>query len=190
MDNFNLSQSLLNPNFGPDPVEDTSFEIDNYDLIKNTVKRQSDEITESPSPIRYTLDLQATTEEGFLDRNDNDTVSIVYADSNSSSSIDPVEKGDEQAPTASTTTTTTTTTEKSEAKEKSSEERQSDLGDSFSGGLDPVTETPLPAPRRNGFYFFSDWNSFLEVGEDPDKVVVRFDPKIGDPSRFLPVTIP
>lgn len=40
------------------------------------------------------------------------------------------------------------------------------------------------------FYFFSDWNSFLEVGEDADKVVVRFDPKVGDPSHFIPVKIP
>ena len=56
--------------------------------------------------------------------------------------------------------------------------------------IDPVEEEPLPAPRRNGFYFLADWNSFLEVGEDPDKIVVRFDPKVGDPSRFIKVTVP
>ena len=83
----------------------------------------------------------------------------------------------------------TTTSSSSATTTESS--RNSNLEDSFPDlGADPVTEEPLPPPRRNGFYFLADWNSFLEVGEEPNKVIIRFDPKVGDPSRFIPVTVP
>lgn len=65
-----------------------------------------------------------------------------------------------------------------------------DLVDSFGGSTaepDPV----LPTPRKSGLYFLVDWNSFLEVGEDgKDKVNLRFAPKVGDKSRFIPVVVP
>lgn len=165
LNNFNLSESLLAE--GPNPIENVEF-----DEAKNEIKRQSEETTDSPNPLRFTLDLQATTEE-FNGKGD--FLNLTSAATSASTSIAMTE-----ATEPTTTTTTTTTTE---------EPRRSGLEDSF-GSLDPVTEEPLPPPRRNGFYFLADWNSFLEVGEDPDKVVVRFDPKIGDPSRFLPVTVP
>ncbi|XP_059619816.1 uncharacterized protein LOC132263838 [Phlebotomus argentipes] len=63
------------------------------------------------------------------------------------------------------------------------------LAESFAS-IDPVAEKPLPPPRRTGFYFLADWNSFLEVGDDNEKVEVRFMPQVGDPSRFIPVTVP
>lgn len=88
------------------------------------------------------------------------------------------------------TSTTTTTTEASTTKSPSTtteEAKKNTLEDE----IEPVDDIEqLPSPRRSGFYMIFDWNSFLEVGEDPQKIVVRFDPKIGDPSRFLPVTIP
>lgn len=184
--NFNLSTTLLRQfnaasaaidDEGPNPVDN----IDGGDVQKNEIKRQSaEEKTESQSPFKFTLDLAATTEEGQLDKDlpiTTPTVAVMIV-----------------TPTVTKTTTTTTTSTTTSTPKKptllTSEERKSDLGDSFAGGLDPVTEEPLPPPRRNGFYFLADWNSFLEVGEDPDKVVVRFDPKIGDPSRFIPVTVP
>ncbi|XP_026478696.1 uncharacterized protein LOC113385103 [Ctenocephalides felis] len=82
-----------------------------------------------------------------------------------------------------TTTTTTTTTAKPDLLA---------LEESFGAPIDPSTiDEELPPPRKNGLYFLADWNSFLEVGEDgKDKVVIRFDPKVGDPSRFIPVTVP
>uniref|UniRef100_A0A1A9WCN9 Uncharacterized protein n=1 Tax=Glossina brevipalpis TaxID=37001 RepID=A0A1A9WCN9_9MUSC len=62
------------------------------------------------------------------------------------------------------------------------------LEESF--GPNPVAEEPPPPRKKNGFYFLADWNSFLEVGDGDDQVVVRFSPKIGDPRLFLPVKIP
>ncbi|XP_014210010.1 cell wall protein DAN4 [Copidosoma floridanum] len=80
-----------------------------------------------------------------------------------------------------------TTTEDSA---KNSNVNLSDLEDSFGGSTsepDPV----LPTRPKTGFYFLVDWNSFLEVGEDgKDKVSLRFAPKVGDRTRFIPVKIP
>ncbi|XP_074112206.1 uncharacterized protein LOC141535934 isoform X2 [Cotesia typhae] len=66
-----------------------------------------------------------------------------------------------------------------------------DLADSFGGTIsepDPV----LPTPKKTGLYFLVDWNSFLEVGEDDkeSKVNLRFAPKAGDRTQFIPVVIP
>lgn len=66
-----------------------------------------------------------------------------------------------------------------------------DLEDSFGG---PVPSQPgdseLPPPKKNGFYWMLDWNSFLEVGDGDSKVNIRFEPKLGDPQMFLPVNVP
>lgn len=67
------------------------------------------------------------------------------------------------------------------------------LEESFGGNTGTSTATideTLPAPRRTGFYYLVDWNSFLEVGEDDKKVNIRFTPRAGDPSRFLRVNVP
>lgn len=191
--NFNLSAALLNQfNADLDPNEnsDTLF-----DVHKNEIKRQSEETTESQSPLRFTLNLAATTEEGFLDKDTTETTTagnlLTTTDTSKTTVASDTADTKTSSPATSTSSTTTTSSTTARPTLLTSEERKSDLDDSFGGaGLDPVTETPLPPPRRNGFYFLADWNSFLEVGEDPDKVVVRFDPKIGDPSRFLPVTVP
>lgn len=191
--NFNLSAALrnqFNADLDPNENSDTLF-----DVHKNEIKRQSEETTESQSPFRFTLNLAATTEEGFLDKDTTETTTAASPLTTSDTSKITVDSdtanSNNSIPATSTSSTTATTTTTARPTLLTSEERKSDLEDSFGGaGLDPVTETPLPPPRRNGFYFLADWNSFLEVGEDPDKVVVRFDPKIGDPSRFLPVTVP
>ncbi|XP_032518521.2 uncharacterized protein LOC116770974 [Danaus plexippus] len=66
-----------------------------------------------------------------------------------------------------------------------------DLEDSFGG---PAPSKPgdadLPPPKKNGFYWMLDWNSFLEVGDGDTKVNIRFEPKLGDPQMFLPVNVP
>lgn len=67
----------------------------------------------------------------------------------------------------------------------------SDLEDSF-GGAAPSEpgDAQLPPPKKNGFYWMLDWNSFLEVGDGDTKVNIRFEPKLGDPQMFLPVSVP
>lgn len=66
-----------------------------------------------------------------------------------------------------------------------------DLEDSFGGPLpDEPGDSVLPPPRKNGFYWMVDWNSFLEVGDGDSKVNIRFEPKLGDPQMFLPVSVP
>ncbi|XP_058805921.1 uncharacterized protein LOC131672599 [Phymastichus coffea] len=65
-----------------------------------------------------------------------------------------------------------------------------DLEESF-GGSTPEPDPMLPTRPKTGLYFLVDWNSFLEVGADEkDKVNLRFSPKVGDKTRFIPVKIP
>lgn len=69
----------------------------------------------------------------------------------------------------------------------------SDLEDSFGGAApEQPGDSEIPPPKKNGFYWMLDWNSFLEVGVDGDekKVNIRFEPKFGDPQMFLPVNVP
>ncbi|KAL0829405.1 hypothetical protein ABMA28_004179 [Loxostege sticticalis] len=66
-----------------------------------------------------------------------------------------------------------------------------DLEDSFGGAApEQPGDSELPPPRKNGFYWMLDWNSFLEVGDGDTKVNIRFEPKLGDPQMFIPVNVP
>lgn len=66
-----------------------------------------------------------------------------------------------------------------------------DLEDSFGGAApEEPGDSELPPPRKNGFYWMLDWNSFLEVGDGDTKVNIRFEPKLGDPQMFVPVNVP
>lgn len=146
---------------GPDPVKHHA----QFSALKNEVKRQEP----TDTPTRVSLELTGGLLESSLEATD---------DSN----------GKEPVPTTTAepaTTEATSTTE--EPSSVTSEAKKNSLEDD----LEPIDDPePLPPPRRSGFYMLVDWNSFLEVGEDPEKIVIRFDPKIGDPSRFLPVNVP
>uniref|UniRef100_A0A182YK90 Uncharacterized protein n=1 Tax=Anopheles stephensi TaxID=30069 RepID=A0A182YK90_ANOST len=187
---YNLSPSLLAQ--GPDPLLDS---VDAREKLNEIKKRQepatsttttsptassvvnddSAPVTESDTPFRFSLQLNTggsstTSEDSELE--------------DSLSKITTTETSSDTTTSPTTTSTTTTTTESA---------RNAALEDSFpSSDLagDPVNEEPLPPPRRNGFYFLYDWNTFLEVGEEPNKVIIRYNPQAGDPSRFLPVTVP
>lgn len=171
LQNFNFSESILSE--GPDPL---NYQI-HYSALKNEVKRQ--EPTDEPTRVSLGLtgpllesSLEAT--EDVKDDDDDDKVASVIS-------------------TTSKTATTSTTTESSktpvtdDAPSPTEEAKKNSLEDEIEPIDDPE---PLPPPRRSGFYMLLDWNSFLEVGEDPDKISIRFDPKIGDSSRFLPVSVP
>lgn len=164
-----------------DPLDDS---YENDDRIRNEVKRQLN----ASSPTKITLDLPASTPLAFDEFTTNDkssstssTTTTTTEDSDSESR--QAKKDDDSVADESVVSSTTEETKNGDLR---------DLADSFGGndGLDTMPDESLPPPRKNGFYFFSDWNSFLEVGEEPDKVVVRFDPKIGDSSPFIPVKIP
>lgn len=185
--NYDLSDALLA--HGPNPLD--NIEIDS---AKNEVKRQDSKESENPTRISLGLDETnpfgsiTTVEEELIKSTKNGPFSTLEYTGTIDTNTDL--KSPEIVLPETTSTTTTTETPTTSTTEESRRASIEDLEDSFAGGADPVTEEPLPPPRRNGFYFLADWNSFLEVGEDPDKIIVRFDPKIGDPSRFLPVTVP
>ncbi|XP_045773473.1 uncharacterized protein LOC123872918 isoform X2 [Maniola jurtina] len=106
-------------------------------------------------------------------------------------------------PDSESTTTTESTNTESDAKTSGDIEPDvvasnadagasiADLEDSFGGAVPAEPgDSELPPPRKNGFYWMVDWNSFLEVGDGDTKVNIRFEPKLGDPQMFLPVTVP
>lgn len=165
LQNFNFSESILSD--GPDPLEYQAH----YSALKNEVKRQQP----VDEPTKVALGLTGTLLESSLESTDD------------SKDSKPSDKPSTTAKPATTTAKPTTTTAKPTTTTKATEEKKNSLEDEIESVDDPE---PLPPPRRSGFYMLFDWNSFLEVGEEPDKVSIRFDPKIGDPSRFLPVNIP
>ncbi|CAH0625658.1 unnamed protein product [Chrysodeixis includens] len=104
---------------------------------------------------------------------------------------------DDTTTVADTSSTTTTEEPKTNAVSDSSVSADdpgasiADLADSFGGAAPSLPgDSELPPPRKNGFYWMLDWNSFLEVGDGDTKVNIRFEPKLGDPQMFLPVTVP
>lgn len=116
--------------------------------------------------------METTTEESTTT---SDLAKAALIESNTSTETTRMES----EATSSTPTTTTTTNR-----------NLLDLESSF-GGSTRAPDPVLPAKRKNGLYFLVDWNTFLEVGEDgSEKIDLRFQPKVGDRSRFLPVTVP
>ncbi|XP_053659198.1 mucin-5AC [Anopheles marshallii] len=185
---YNLSPSLLAQ--GPDPLLDGIGDRERLNEIKkrqepatstttttSSVLNDDGVATESDSPFRFSLQLNTSGSGTTSDDTEQDDSTATTT----TSDITPDTTTNSPSTTASPTTTTTESA------------RNAALEDSFpSSDLagDPVNEEPLPPPRRNGFYFLYDWNSFLEVGEEPNKVIIRYNPQAGDPSRFLPVTVP
>ena len=173
LNNFNFSDSLLNG--GPDPL---SYQ-QQFSALKNEVKRQQP--TDEPTKLSLGgLDLPLL--ESSLESTDDGK------DIESPSTTESTKKTTSIPTTSTTSTTEASTTEASTTEASATEQEKKN---SLEDEIEPIDDPePLPPPRRSGFYMLFDWNSFLEVGEDPDKIVVRFDPKIGDPSRFLPVNVP
>lgn len=161
--NFNFSESLLAG--GPDPINYQA----KFSALKNEVKRQN-----PTEPTRVSLALTGPLLESSLEATDDSAV----------------ETSSTKPETKATTEKTTTTTEEATTSESSSSTEEAKKN-SLEDEIEPIEDPePLPPPRRSGFYMLFDWNSFLEVGEDPSKTVIRFDPKIGDPSRFFSVNVP
>lgn len=204
--NFNLSQDTLTESTGPDPT----YAMENTaSPVKNEVKRE----IKPSEPTRIQLDIGGTTtasDDLSLDDEKLDTITTTETSTTgaTSTSFTTAAADDDEtlARKAKQENLDTNVSASEKETEKSTDLEDpttkgvetsngsiSDLAGSFGGndGLDPVSEEPLPPPRKNGFYFFADWNSFLEVGlDDSDKVIVKFDPKVGSNAQFVPVKIP
>uniref|UniRef100_A0A182K6J3 Uncharacterized protein n=1 Tax=Anopheles christyi TaxID=43041 RepID=A0A182K6J3_9DIPT len=180
---YDLSPSLLAQ--GPDPLLDG---VDARERLNEIKKRQE--------PATTTVKAVVESDDGaVVTENDSPTRFSLQLNTNAGSDTASDDSEQQQATTTETTVDTTTTSESTTSTTSTTTEsaRNAALEDSFpSSDLagDPVNEEPLPPPRRTGFYFLYDWNSFLEVGEEPNKVIIRYNPQAGDPSRFLPVTVP
>lgn len=76
-----------------------------------------------------------------------------------------------------------------------SKQKLADLEASFGGSSEAPTAT-LPPPteeprKKSGFYYLVDWNTFFDIDNQKGKRVnLRFQPKVGDPKRFLSVSVP
>uniref|UniRef100_A0A182Q8W7 Uncharacterized protein n=1 Tax=Anopheles farauti TaxID=69004 RepID=A0A182Q8W7_9DIPT len=187
---YDLSPTLLAQ--GPDPLDG----VDARERLNEIKKRQEPTTSttttaeqndpaavgssEGDSPTRFSL--QLNTNAGSTANDDVEEIELVSTTESSGTSEPTTDSASETTTTSTTSTSTTTESARNAALEDSFP--SSDLAG------DPVNEEPLPPPRRNGFYFLYDWNSFLEVGEEPNKVIIRYNPRAGDPSRFLPVTVP
>lgn len=122
-----------------------------------------------------------------------DPLSLVEIDDSISNDVKKRQESNSTTTTEGSDVVSAGATESPKEAEASSEGPSiEDLESSFGGSNadDDPSEAELPPPRRNGFYYMVDWNSFLEVGDGDTKVNIRFDPKLGDPHRFIPVTIP
>lgn len=192
--NFNFSDSLLNQ--GPNPL---LLYPENFSPLKNEVKRQEPENNnnddddddideEKEEPFKISLDLNDTKDPKITVVNAVTGTEELTREGTTFSPLNQIseDQDDDINEDVEEKSTLTTTTE--ESRSASADE----LIDSFPNDTDPDKELDesLPPPRRNGFYFLADWNSFLEVGQDEEKVIIRFDPKVGDPNRFIPVQIP
>ncbi|GLV35269.1 uncharacterized protein CBL_01581 [Carabus blaptoides fortunei] len=90
----------------------------------------------------------------------------------------------------STTTTEVAVTSTEESKNGNLAALEESFGGPSGVGTQ-IEDASLPPPRKTGFYYLVDWNTFLEVGEEGrNKVNIRFSPQAGDASRFLKVTVP
>ncbi|XP_070168989.1 uncharacterized protein [Polyergus mexicanus] len=171
------SKTLKN---GPDPLHiEEIIRIYNEDL-KNEVKRQNSEETVETTTIGDE-DLAKTTT--------TTTESIDVSSTISTTMITPITS---IAPDSAKNGSTFLDTLVSPVPMSSTPTNANLLAleESF-GGTTRAPDPVLPTKRRSGLYFLVDWNTFLEVGdEDSEKVNLRFQPKVGDRTRFLPVKIP
>ncbi|XP_015179176.1 PREDICTED: uncharacterized protein LOC107067835 [Polistes dominula] len=170
---------------GPDPLSlDEIIRVYSEDL-KNEVKRQKEDDRSSTSdgnaitsttisPMETTLLSDSAKDAAELNETTATTESV-------------------QMPTTTTTTSTATTTmaeTTTPATTTTTDTNLRDLENSF-GGSTRAPDPVLPTRRKTGLYFLVDWNTFLEVGEEgSEKINLRFQPKVGDRSRFLPITVP
>ncbi|XP_018057820.1 PREDICTED: uncharacterized protein LOC108693389 [Atta colombica] len=158
---------------GPDPLSLEEM-IKTYNInVKNEVKRQQNLKETIETTTNDDRALSAPTESANISST---TTTMATIPTTSDSTKDSSNFRDTLTPTAESSTFANT--------------NLAALEESF-GGTTRAPDPVLPTKQRNGLYFLLDWNTFLEVGdEESEKVNLRFEPKIGDRMRFLPVSVP
>ncbi|XP_018370157.1 PREDICTED: uncharacterized protein LOC108765810 [Trachymyrmex cornetzi] len=159
---------------GPDPLSLEEM-IKTYNVnVKNEVKRQQNLKETIETTTNDDRTLSAPTESA--DVSSTTTTTMTTISTTSDSTKDGSNFRDALTPTAESLTFANT--------------NLAALEESF-GGTTRAPDPVLPTKRRNGLYFLLDWNTFLEVGdEESEKINLRFEPKVGDRTRFLPVSVP
>ncbi|XP_043251744.1 uncharacterized protein LOC122397008 [Colletes gigas] len=151
---------------GPDPLKLEEILRTYNDDVRNEIKRQQEPETETTT---------APTDE---EQTTFSSLSTESAETTTDSARDDSDQSDSASKTSTTEASSTAAS------------NLIALEESF-GGTTREPDVELPPRRKSGLYFLVDWNSFLEVGEDnKDKINLRFQPKVGDRSRFLSVTVP
>ncbi|XP_076763084.1 uncharacterized protein LOC143430616 [Xylocopa sonorina] len=184
MNNLTKAAKVLKD--GPDPMK--FEEIDFYNEgNRNDVKRQKEEQQEtSTADTTEQTALAPTATPTTTESTETTTLNALTTDSARAASG----QGDTVATTSLEDSSTSTTPPTTTTPSTTTSSNLMALEESF-GGTTKQPDTSLPPKRKNGLYFLVDWNSFLEVGEeDKEKINLRFQPKAGDRTRFLPVTVP
>ncbi|GLH09290.1 Uncharacterized protein GBIM_14398 [Gryllus bimaculatus] len=165
----------------PDESDDSAVTDSPEELAP--VNGSEDPVPDAPSPLDIVELLQlfnATKNEVKRQQEANAT-----ATASSTATATSTASSSSSTSTADSAASSSSTTKDDEDRGASADE----LAASFGGVVD---EDPATTPAPSGLYFLLDWNSFLEVG-DPEsarRVNIRIAPKVGDPRRFLPVTVP
>ncbi|EGI69365.1 hypothetical protein G5I_01902 [Acromyrmex echinatior] len=159
---------------GPDPLSLEEM-IKTYNVnVKNEIKRQQNLKETIETTTNDDRALSAPTESANVSSTTMTTMATIPTTSDSTK--DDSNFRDTLTPTVESLTSANT--------------NLAALEESF-GGTTRAPDPVLPTKRRNGLYFLLDWNTFLEVGdEENEKVNLRFEPKVGDRTRFLPVSVP
>lgn len=182
-----LDTNKLQPEMKPPNPLSTDELLQLYEMGKNEIKRQQPNITSS-SEIP---DVGSTTITSSID----DT-SIPGANTEIFNINTDQPNILELSSTTSTTTSSSTSSEVSNDTKASANNNApiSALVDSFGGGgvaSEEPTADDLPTPKPNGLYFYLDWNTFLNVGEEDKRPIrIRFAPRAGNARNFLPITVP
>lgn len=169
-----------------------------YDL-PTTRKTKSTNKSPNYEPIDYDSVKVLPLQTGISPVNSDKTATVSEPNKRQANESSATKSSPSTEATTSTTSTEASTTEDaknapvldSAASNADSGASIADLEDSFGGAApEKPGDSELPPPRKNGFYWMLDWNSFLEVGDGDSKVNIRFEPKLGDPQMFLPVNVP
>ncbi|XP_065225911.1 mucin-2-like isoform X2 [Planococcus citri] len=186
-----LDSNRLQPEMIPPNPLSTEELLQLYEMGKNEIKRQQPNTTSSSE----TSDVPSSTITSSIDDTSIPGANTEVFGTNTDQP-NVLETSSASSTTSTSTSSTTTTTTAADDSKGSANNNAPipDLADSFGGG-GVASEEPsaddLPTPKPNGLYFYLDWNTFLNVGEEDKRPIrIRFAPRAGNARNFLPITVP